>query len=81
MNIKIQELPGTGKTFIANTIRNIDIILNPMFSYTYCAPTECSASLINESTYHQSFNIPTGRRVFHNSPKDWKEKNGFSIIV
>ena len=31
MNVKIQGLPGTGKTFIANTIRNIDINLNPMF--------------------------------------------------
>ena len=73
MNVKIQEFPGTDKTFIANTIRNIDIILNLMFSYTYCAPTGCSASLINESTYHQSFNIPTGR-VFHIPPKDWKKK-------
>ena len=31
MNVKIQGLPGTGKIFIANTIRNIDINLNPMF--------------------------------------------------
>ena len=33
MNDKIQGLPGTGKIFIANTIRNIDINLNPMFYY------------------------------------------------
>ena len=40
MNVKIQGLLGTGKTFIANTIRNIDINLNPMFlSYTCYVPT------------------------------------------
>ena len=31
MNVKIQGLPGTGKTFISNTIRNIDINLNHKF--------------------------------------------------
>ena len=31
MNDKIQGLPGTSKTCIANTIRNIDINLNPIF--------------------------------------------------
>ena len=59
MTVKIQGLPGTGKTFIANTIRNIDINLDPMhLSYTCCAPTGCAASLINGTTHHQLFNIP-----------------------
>ena len=75
MSVKIQGLPGTGKTFIANTIRNIDINLNPMLlSYTCCAPTRCAASLINRTTQHQLFNIPTWK-VFHKPPKDWKEEN------
>ena len=66
---------GTGKTFIANTIRNIDINLNPMFlSYTCYAPTGCAASLINVTTHYKFFNIPTGK-VFHKPPKDWKEIN------
>ena len=67
MNVKIKRLPGTGKSFIANTIRNINI--------TRCAPTGCDGvSLINGTTHHQLFNIPTGK-VFHKPPKDWKEKN------
>ena len=75
MNFKIQGLPGTGKKFIANTIRNIDINLNPLFlSYTCCAQTGCAASLINGITHHPLFNIPAGN-VFHKPPKDWKEKN------
>ena len=40
MNVKIQGLPGTGKTFIANKIRNIDIRLFPSSTcYASCAPT------------------------------------------
>ena len=59
MTLKIQELPGTGKTFIVNTIRNIDINLDPVYlSYTCCAQTGCAASLINGTTHHQLFNIP-----------------------
>ena len=65
MNVKIQGLPGTSKTFIVNTIRNIDIMLKPMcLSYTCCAPTRCATSLINGTTHHQLFNIPTGG-IFH----------------
>ena len=70
MNVKIQGLLGTGKKIIANTMRNIDINLNPKFlSYTCCAPTGYAASLINGTTHHQFFNIPTGI-VYHKPPKD-----------
>ena len=31
MNVKIQGLPCTSKTFITNIIRNVDINLNPIF--------------------------------------------------
>ena len=80
MTVKIQGLPGTGKTFIANTIRNIDINLDPMYlSYTCCAPTGCAASLINGTTHHQLFNIPIGKK-FHLSPTDWNEKNASLIL-
>ena len=81
MNVKIQGLPGTSKTLISNTIRNIDINLNPMFlSYICCVPTGCAASLINGTTHHQLFNIPTGK-YFYKPPKDWKEKKSSSIIT
>ena len=74
VSVKIQELPGTGKSFIANTTRNIDINLNPMFlSYICCFPTGCAALLINGTAHHQLFNIPIGKH-FDKPPKDWKEK-------
>ena len=48
MNVKIQGLPGTGKIFNSNTIRNIDIRLFPNSTcYPSCTPTGCAASLIN----------------------------------
>ena len=60
---------------IANAIRNININLNSIFlSYTCCAPTGCAVLLINGTTHHQLFNIPTVK-VFHKPPKDWKENN------
>ena len=63
VNVKIQGLPGTSKTFIVNTIRNIDIMLKPMFlSYTCCAPTGCVASLTNRTAHHHLFNISIGKK-------------------
>ena len=80
MNIKIQGLQGTGKIYIANTIRNIDINLNPVFlSYICYASTGCVALLINGTTNHQLFNIST-QRIFHKPPNDWKKNNISSII-
>ena len=44
MKVKIQGLPGKGKTFIATTIRNIDIRLFPNSTcYSSCAPIGCAA--------------------------------------
>ena len=64
MNVKIQGLPGIGKTFIANTIRNIDICLFPNSTcYPSCAPTGCTASLINGHIHHKLFNIPVGKKI------------------
>ena len=79
MNVKIQGLPGTGKTFIANTIRNIDIRLFPnSICYSSCAPTGCAASLINGQTHHKLFNIPVGKK-FMKQPVGWTETNA-SVI-
>ena len=80
LTVKIKEVSGIGNTFIANTIRNIDINLNTLFlSYSCCAPIGCAPSLINGTTHHHIFNIPTGRN-FYKIPSDWKEKNASSII-
>ena len=49
-------------------------------SYFCCAPTECATLLINETTHHQVFNIPT-RRNFDMILKDWKEKNASLITA
>ena len=75
MNVKIQGLPGTGKTFIANTIRNIDIRLfpNPTY-YSSCDPTGCADSLINGYTHHKLFNLPVGK-TFYKQPVGWTENN------
>ena len=63
VTVKIQGLLGTSKSFIPNTIFNIDIILNNMFlSYTCCDPTGYAASSINGTTYYQLFNIPIGKK-------------------
>ena len=51
-----------------------------LLSYTCCAPTRCDALLINETTHHQLFNIPIGKK-FNFAPKDWNENNASSIIV
>ena len=62
MNVKMQGLPGLGKTFIANTIRNIDIRLFPNSTcYSSCDLTGCAASLINGQPHHKFFNIPVGK--------------------
>ena len=75
MNVKIQGLPGIGKTFIATTIRNIDIRLFPNSTcYSSCAPTGCAASLINGQTHHKLFNIPVGKN-FTKQPVGWTETN------
>ena len=63
MTVDIQGLPGTRRTFIANTIGNIDINLIFLFlSYTYCVPTRYTASLINGITHHQLLNVSTGNK-------------------
>ena len=74
MIIKIQVLSGTGKNFIANTIRNIDINLNAIFlSYTCYDPTGCAASLINGTIHHRLFNIPIGNIPFCFYRLEWKK--------
>ena len=48
MNINIQGLTGTGKTCIVNTIRDIDINLNPMFFIIYLLCSDRMCYFINQ---------------------------------
>ena len=81
INVKIQGLPGTGRTFIANTIQNIDICLFPNSTcYSSCALTECATSLINGQTHHNFFNIPVGKK-FMKHPVGWTETNASVILA
>ena len=48
MNVKIQELIGPGKTFIANTIHNIDINLIPIYFIIYLLWSYQMYSFVNQ---------------------------------
>ena len=81
MNIKIQDLPGTGKTFIINTIRNIVIrLFLKSTCYFSCVSTRCAASLINGQTHHKLVNIPVGKG-FTKQPVGWTETNASMILA
>ena len=81
MNVKIQDLHGTGKTFIINTIRNIVIrLFLKSTCYFSCASTRCAASLINSQTHHELVNIPVGKG-FMKQPVGWTETNASMILA
>ena len=65
-HIKIQGKPGTGKSFVINTMRNIT---KSLFKSNKCdeatAPTGCAASLINGKTHFRSLRIPVASKKFH----------------
>ena len=70
IHVKVQGLPGTGKTFVINTNRNVTRnIFQSNSNDITCAPTACAASLINGSTHCRVFKIPIGRQLY-NSPTD-----------
>ena len=48
VNVKIQGLPGTGKTFIANTIRNIDINFKSFVFIIYLLCSNRMSCFINQ---------------------------------
>ena len=81
MNVRIKGLPVTGKIFIANTIRNIDIHLFPNSTYySSCAPTGCTTSLINGQPHHTLFNIPVGKKGMKQLV-GWTETNASVILA
>ena len=63
-NVLVEGLPGTGKTFVINTLRNM---IRKMHKTNNCdiasAPTGCAAALINGSTHARSMALPVGKKA------------------
>ena len=58
----IEGLPGTGKTFVIKTLRNMTRkVFKNKNSDMASAPTGCAASLFNGSTHNRCCDIPTGK--------------------
>jgi hypothetical protein len=63
-NVYVEGLPGTGKTFVINTIRNmIRKIYKSNRRDAASAPTGCAAALINGSTHARSMSLPVGKKA------------------
>jgi hypothetical protein len=62
--IYVEGLPGTGKTFIINTLCNIvKIIFCSNVADAASAPKGCAAALIDRSTHVRMMKIPVGREA------------------
>ena len=66
-NIYVEGLPGTGKTFIIKTLRNM---IRKIHKSNHCdiasAPTGCATALINGSTHARSMSLPVEKKQ-HNA--------------
>jgi hypothetical protein len=63
-NVYVEGLPGTGKTFVINTLRNmIRKIYKSNNRDIASAPTGCAAALINGSTHARSMSLPVGKKA------------------
>ena len=62
--IYVEGLPGVGKTFVINTLRNIiKIIAGKNDADAASAPTGCAAALIDGSTHARLMSIPVGKKA------------------
>ena len=80
--VKVQGKPGTGKSFVANTVKNITrTILNAKRDEASC-PTGCAASLIGGKTHFRALHIPAGKAL-HDKPSHFsgKKVTGFLDII
>jgi hypothetical protein len=60
----VQGKPGTGKTYVINTLRNCIIqISGSMDRVLTVAPTGCAASLIHGKTTCRGLKVPTGKKL------------------
>ena len=61
--VTVEGLPGTGKTFVIKTIRNITRKLHSSnMSDMATTPTGCAADLIGGSTHYRACKIPVGKQ-------------------
>ena len=68
----VEGKPGTGKTFVTKTLRNVTRLLWGSNSADMAsAPTGCAAALIDGKTHCRSCSIPTGRK-FYQPPTNLK---------
>ena len=74
-HVFVEGKPGTGKSFITKTLRNITrkLCKNNRADMA-SAPTGCAAALIEGSTHCRCSSIPTGRS-FHKPPNDIQNSN------
>ena len=80
LHVKCQGKPGTGKSFIIMTLRNITRkMLKSNFADGVCAPTGCASSLISGMTMYRLFKIPTAKDTLYNVPKDRSCSNPFEF--
>ena len=70
--IFVEGKPGTGKTFIVKTLRNINRIIHKSNLVDIAsAPTGCASALIGGSTHFRICKIPVGKK-FYESPSNLK---------
>lgn len=72
--VLVEGLPGVGKSFITNTLRNITRQLHGSDTDAATAPTGVAANIINGSTHFRYNSIPTGRE-FKRVPTNSKNVN------
>ena len=73
--ILVNGSPGTGKSWVINTLRNITRLLHGTNGADMAsAPTGCSASIINGATHYRVCNIPTGKE-FKGAPTAFPVNN------
>ena len=74
-HLLVEGLPGTGKTFVIKTIRNMTRqILQDNNADVASAPTGCAASHFSGSTHNRCCDIPSGKS-FQNYPTNLKRSN------
>ena len=71
----VEGKPGTGKSFVTQTLRNITRLLTQRNSSDMAsAPTGCAAALIDGTTHYRSCSIPAGKQ-FQSAPTNLKASN------
>ena len=73
--IFVEGKPGTGKSFIVKTLRNINrVIYNSNYVDIASASTGCASALIGGSTHFRICKIPVGSK-FYQTPSNLKTSN------